>query len=81
MRRLTLAFLTLGTLAGPSFAQDRMPSRPPQQMTDQELERQRDAAEIDRKYKATIKATPGKAAASNDPWALVRGMDAKPGQR
>jgi hypothetical protein len=81
MRRLTLAFLALAVLAGPSLAQDRMRSRPPAAMTEQEQQRQREAADIERQYKATIKATPGKAAANNDPWAIVRGMDGKSGQK
>ena len=82
MRILTLALFALALLAGPALAQDRSPSRAPQQLTDQELQKKRDAADIERRYKATIKATPGKAATTNtDPWAIVRGMDAKSGHK
>jgi len=81
MRRLTLAFIALAILAGPSFAQDRSPSRPPAAMTEREQQKQREAADIERQYKATIKATPGKAATNNDPWAIVRGVDGKSGQK
>lgn len=79
MRRLIASLLALAVLAGPSFAQgQRQAPRPP---TAAEIQKKKDAAEIERRYKATIKATPAKAATNNDPWALVRGMDGKSGQQ
>jgi len=79
MRRLTVSLLALAVLTAPAFAQGRRQA--PHQPTATELQKKKDAAEIERRYKATIKATPAAAAKSNDPWALVRGMDGKSGQK
>jgi hypothetical protein len=76
MRRLTLSLLALAVLTAPAFAQSRRQG--PRQPTAEEIQTQRDAAEIERRYKATIKATPAAAAATKkDPWATVRGVDGK----
>jgi hypothetical protein len=79
MRRLTVSLLALAVLTAPAFAQGRRQA--PHQPTAAELQKKKDAAEIERRYKATIKATPAAASKNNDPWALVRGMDGKSGQK
>jgi hypothetical protein len=81
MRRLTASLLVLTVLAAPALAQSRRPSPGARQPTAEELQKKKDAAEIENQYKATIKATPAKSATNNDPWALVRGMDGKSGQK
>lgn len=81
MRRLTISLLALAVLAAPALAQGRRTPQTPRQPTAEEIQKQREAAEIERRYKATIKATPDKASASKDPWALVRGVDGKSGQQ
>lgn len=79
MRRLTISLLALAVLTAPSFAQSRRQG--PRQPTAAEIQKEKDAAEIDRRYKATIKATPVAPAKNKDPWAIVRGMDGKSGQQ
>jgi hypothetical protein len=81
MRRLTASLLVLAVLTTPVLAQSRRTPPGARQPTAEELQKQKEAAEIENQYKATIKATPGKSATNNDPWALVRGMDGKSGQR
>jgi hypothetical protein len=79
MRRLTLALLAFTLLSGPAFAQiGRQSTRQP---TAEEIQKKKDAAEIERRYKATIKATPAPTTAPRDPWANVRGVDPKSGQQ
>ena len=79
MRRLTISLLALAVLTTPAFAQSRRQA--PRQPTAGEIQKEKDAAEIDRRYKATIKATPAATATNKDPWAIVRGMDGKSGQK
>jgi len=82
MRRLTISsLLTLAVLTTSALAQGHRTPSAPRQPTAEEIQKQRDAAEIERRYKATIKTTPAPAAANKDPWALVRGMDGKSGQQ
>ncbi|HWE78898.1 MAG TPA: hypothetical protein VG270_10295 [Pseudolabrys sp.] len=80
MRRLTLSLLALAVLTAPAFAQGRRQAS--HQPTATEIQKKKDAAEIERRYQATIKATPAATASkNNDPWALVRGVDRKSGQK
>ena len=77
MRRLTVFVLALAVLTVPAFAQGRRQAHQP---TASEIQKKKDAAEIERKYQATIKAVPAAPAKNNDPWANVRGVDGKSGQ-
>jgi len=79
MRRLIVSMLALAVLAGPAFAQGRRQAS--HQPTAAEIQKKKDAAEIERRYKATIKATPAVTSKTNDPWAIVRGMNGKSGQQ
>lgn len=78
MRRLIVSMLALAVLTGPAFAQGRRQAHQP---TAAEIQKKKDAAEIERRYKATIKATPAVTSKTNDPWAIVRGMNGKSGQQ
>jgi hypothetical protein len=79
MRRLTVSLLALAVLTGPAFAQSPRQARQP---TAADIQKKKDAAEIESRYKATIKATPAATSSkNNDPWALVRGKDGKSGQK
>lgn len=81
MRRLTVSLLAVAVLAAPAFAQGRRPPQGARQPTAEQIQKKREAAEIERRYNATIKATPTATATSKDPWALVRGVDGKSGQK
>ena len=78
MRRPIVSMLALAVLTGPAFAQGRRQAS--HQPTAAEIQK-KDAAEIERRYKATIKATPAVTSKTNDPWAIVRGMNGKSGQQ
>ena len=71
MRRLVIAFVAMGVLALPAHAQRRVPNQGP---TPAEIQKQRDAAELDQKYKAAIKTRSEQTTNSKkDPWANMRG--------
>jgi len=69
MRRLVIAFVAISVLALPAHAQRRGASQEP---SPEELARKRDAAELDQKYKAAIKAQSDAHSAKKDPWANMR---------
>lgn len=82
MRTLTFAVLTLAVLTGPALAQGHRTPSAPRQLTPEEMQKKRDAADIERRYNAAIKATPAPATTNRDPWAIVRGTsDGKSGQQ
>ena len=81
MRRLIASLFALAVLTAPAFAQGRKAPQAARPPTAEELQKQREAAEIERRYKATIKAMPAATATNKDPWALVRGADGKSGQK
>ena len=70
MRKLVIGLIGLSILTLPAQAQQR--GKDP---TPAEIQKQRDAAELDRKYKAALEQTKSDAAAMprKDPWADVRG--------
>ena len=68
MRKILLA-LALLAAATPAMAQRRQPTQP----TPEELQKQRESAETDAKYKDALKRIkPGEAPARQDPWANMR---------
>lgn len=82
MRTIIAGAVLAGCFAGPAFAQ-KAPDQTPMQM--EEKQKQRDAAEIDRQYKSTLRRTRsggGSTAATpaaDDPWSNMRGSgDSKP---
>ena len=71
MRKLVIAFVAMGILALPAHAQRRVPGQGP---TPEQIQKQRDAAELDQKYKAAIKTRSEQTTNSKkDPWANMRG--------
>lgn len=77
MRKLVIAFVALSVLALPAHAQRR--SSADQGPTPEEIQKKRDAAELDQKYKAAMKQSKSSAQTSTgapakkDPWANMRG--------
>ena len=71
MRKLVIGLIGLSILALPAQAQRRG-----KEPTAAEIQKQRDAAELDQKYKAALQRTKSDAAATTrkDPWADVRGV-------
>lgn len=69
MRKLVIACVAISVLALPAHAQRR---GAPQEPSPEELARKRDAAELDQKYKAAIKAQSDAQSAKKDPWANMR---------
>jgi hypothetical protein len=69
MRKLALGLVGLSILALPAHAQ-----RGPKGPTPQEIEKKREAAEVDRQYKAALQRTgsEAQATAKKDPWANMR---------
>ena len=71
MRKIVIACVAMGVLALPAHAQQRGAERGP---TPAEIQKQRDAAELDQKYKAAIKSQQSAQTTSKkDPWANMRG--------
>src|SRR5690242_7626052 len=71
MRKLVIAFAAAGVLALPAHAQRRGADQGP---TAEEIQKKREAADLDQKYKAAIKQTQSETqAAKKDPWANMRG--------
>jgi hypothetical protein len=71
MRKLVIGLIGLSILALPAHAQRRG-----KEPSAEEIQKQRDAAELDQKYKAALQRTKSDAAATQrkDPWADVRGL-------
>ena len=66
--------IIMAILAPPALAQMGPPvNKRSQKATPAQIERKRQADEIDRKYKATLKKTDPDAPAKPDPWANMRG--------
>ena len=70
MRKVILAMTALGVLALPAHAQRSGAGQGP---TPEEIQKKRDAADLDQKYKAAIKQTQDAQSAKKDPWANMRG--------
>lgn len=82
MYRLTLAVLAFAVMTASAFAQGHRPPSAPRQLTPEEMQKKREAADIERRYNAAIKATPAPSTGPKDPWAIVRGTsDGKSGQQ
>jgi len=76
MKSLALAAVWLVVLAGSASAQFKLDSsrnRFPSQ--DAEEERRKEAADIDKKYKAAVKNTGKESASKADPWAGARASE------
>ena len=70
MRKLVIAFVAVSVLALPAHAQRRGADQGP---TPEEIQRKRDAAELDQKYKAAIKVQSAtQTNTKKDPWANMR---------
>jgi len=70
MRKLVIAFVAVSVLALPAHAQRRGAEQGP---TPEEIQRKRDAAELDQKYKAAIKVQSAtQTNTKKDPWANMR---------
>ena len=70
MRKLVIVFVALSILALPAHAQRRGADQGP---TPEEIQKKRDAAELDQKYKAAIKIQSATQTNTNkDPWANMR---------
>lgn len=68
-----LLLLTILAVASPAWAQMGPPAaRKARVPTAEQIERKRQADELDRKYKATLKKT-DPASGTTDPWANMRG--------
>jgi hypothetical protein len=97
MKRIVFGFVLLTSWAVPAlvYAQDDYNSRVQdnrerleEQRREEENpllriynEKQKQNAEIERRYQRTLRATDHKAApTSNDPWASMRGASSKPGR-
>jgi hypothetical protein len=65
-----IALSALAILAVPAHAQGRGGGQGP---TPEEIQKKRDAADLDQKYKAAIKQTQDAQNAKKDPWANMRG--------
>jgi Flp pilus assembly protein TadD len=71
MRKLVIAFVAASVLALPAHAQRRGADQGP---TPEEIQKKRDAAELDQKYKAAIKVQSAtQTNTKKDPWANMRG--------
>jgi hypothetical protein len=72
MRKLVIAFAAASILALPAHGQGRGAAQGP---TPEEIQKKRDAAELDQKYKAAIKNSKSdvQTNAKKDPWANMRG--------
>lgn len=72
MKKIAIGLLMLGVLAGPALAQ-----KGAQQPSPEDIQRKRDAAELDQQYKETLRrsnsgvTTPARV----DPWAKMRGAN------
>jgi hypothetical protein len=78
MRKVLLVLALLAAAAAPAMAQRRQPTQP----TPEELQKQREAADTDAKYKDALKRIkPGEAPAHSDPWADVRTAPAANGTK
>jgi Flp pilus assembly protein TadD len=70
MRKLVIALVAVSVLALPAHAQRRGAEQGP---TPEEIQRKRDAAELDQKYKAAIKVQSAtQTNTKKDPWANMR---------
>ena len=74
MKKIAIGLIVLGVLAGPALAQKRGGGGA-QQPTPEELEKKRDAAELDLQYKETLRRSNAGATTPVrvDPWANMRG--------
>ena len=71
MRKLVMAFVAMTVLALPAHAQRRGADQGP---TPEEIQKKRDAAELDQKYNAAIRVQQSaQTNAKKDPWANMRG--------
>jgi len=72
MRKLVLAMVAMSVLTLQAHAQQRGADQGP---TPEEIEKKRNAADLDRKYKAAIKNSKSntEATSKKDPWANMRG--------
>ena len=75
MKKFAIGLVVLGVLAGPALAQKGGGGQ--QQPTPEEIQSKRDAAELDKQYKATLKRSNSGATtpARVDPWANMRGAN------
>jgi hypothetical protein len=71
MRKLVIALFAVSVLALPAHAQARRGAS--QGPTPEEIQKQRDNAELDLKYKAAIKQQSSAQTTKKDPWANMRG--------
>jgi hypothetical protein len=70
MRKVLLVVALLAAVSAPAMAQRRGQSAQP---TPEEMQKKREAAETDAKYKDALKRIkPGEAPARKDPWANMR---------
>ena len=70
MRKLVIACVALSVLTFQAQAQQRGTEQGP---TPEELQKKREAAELDQKYKASLKAQSNAQSTQKDPWANMRG--------
>lgn len=77
MKKFAIGLVVLGVLAGPALAQKGGGGQQPQQPTPEEIQSKRDAAELDKQYKATLRRSNSGATtpARVDPWANMRGAN------
>jgi hypothetical protein len=83
MKRITIGVVLLAFLAAPLHAQGKKDKKEDNELMRQYEERQKENAEIDKRYQKTLQQTRGvdAAPAKIDPWANMRGTDAgKPKQ-
>jgi hypothetical protein len=76
MKKIAIGLVALGVLAGPALAQ-KSGGGQQQQPTPEEIQSKRDAADLDKQYKATLKRSNSgtTAPARVDPWANMRGAN------
>jgi hypothetical protein len=67
MRKIVFAALFLACMAGTAYAQQQ------QQQDPEDMAKARDAAEIDKKYKAILELTDKGTTTKVDPWRNMRG--------
>lgn len=75
MKKLTIGLFVLALLAVPAQAQRRggAGAAPP---TPEEMQKKRDAAQLDQQYKDALKRTNNEGASTRvDPWANMRGTN------
>ena len=79
MKKIAIAAMILGALAGPVYAQQK----PVSAMSDDEKVKAAAADTVDRQYRSTLDSTSNKTAVAPrvDPWSNMRGAEAPKAKR